>query len=101
MVARSYKSDRPINITRIDKVQEKCDCILGPIVNGIRDPILYSFALDQPPSYKIYKEPKVKHFERINKPILSLIHFYIEDDDYKPVDFNGATISFTSQPKKI
>ena len=56
----SYKSDKPINITGIDKVHLKCDCIDGSIVNGVREPILYSFALDQPPGHKIYKEPKVK-----------------------------------------
>ena len=28
---------------------------------------------------------------------MSHITFYLEDDDYKPVDFNGETISFTCQ----
>ena len=30
----SYKSDRPINITEIDKIHLKCDCVQGSIVNG-------------------------------------------------------------------
>ena len=97
----SYKSDKPINITGIDKVHLKCNVVDGSIVNGIREPILYSFALDQPPGHKIYKEPKVKLFKKINKSILSHITFYFEDDDYKPVDFNGETISFTRQLIKI
>ena len=59
-----YKSDKPINITGIDKVHLKCNVVDGSIVNGIREPILYSFALDQPPGYKIYKEPKVKLFKK-------------------------------------
>ena len=29
------------------------------------------------------------------------ITFYLEDDDHKPVDFNGETISFTCQLIKI
>ena len=41
----SNKSDKPINITGIDKIHLKCDCTQGSIVNGIREPILYSFAL--------------------------------------------------------
>ena len=97
----SYKSDKPINITGIDKVHLKCNVVDGSIVNGVREPILYSFALDQPPGHKIYKEPKVKLFKKINKSILSHITFYFEDDDYKPVDFNGETISFTCQLIKI
>ena len=96
-----YKSEKPINIIGIDKVHLKCDCIDGSIVNGIREPILYSFALDQPPGHKIYKEPKVKLFKKINKRVLSHIKFYIEDDDHKPVDFNGEAISFTCQLIKI
>ena len=57
IIAGSYKSDKPINITGIDKIHLKCDCIQGSIVNGIRESILYSFALSSPPGHKIYKEP--------------------------------------------
>ena len=53
MIAGSYKTDKPINITGIDKVHLNCDCIDGSIVNGVREPILYSFALDKPPGHKI------------------------------------------------
>ena len=101
LIAGLYKSERPINITGIDKVHLKCDCVDGSIVNGTREPILYSFALDQPPGHKIYKEPKVKLFKKINKRVLSHIIFYLEDDDYKPVDFNNEIISFTCQLIKI
>ena len=101
IISGSYKSNKPINITGIDKIHLKCDCIQGSIVNGIREPILYSFALSSPPGHKIYKEPRVKLFKKINKSILSHITFYFEGDDYKPVDFNNETISFTSQLIKI
>ena len=101
LIAGSYKSDKHINITGIDKIHFKCDCIQGSIVNGIREPFLYSFALDQPPGRKIYKELKVKLFKKINKSVLSHITFYTEDDDYKGVDFNNETISFTCQLIKI
>ena len=49
ILPESYKGDRPINITGIDKVLLKCDYINGSIVNGVREPILYSFALSSPP----------------------------------------------------
>ena len=101
LISGSYKSDTPINITGIDKVHLKCDCIDGSIMNGIREPILYSFSIDQPPGHKIYKEPKVKLFKKINKSILSHITFYLEDDDYKPVDFNNEIVLFTCQLIKI
>ena len=101
IIAGSYESDKPINITRIDKVHLKCDCIQRSVVNGIRETILYSFSLSSPPVHKIFKEPRVKLFKKINKPVVSHITFYLEDDDHKPVDFNGETISFTCQLIKI
>ena len=101
LIAGLYKSERPINITGIDKVHLKCDCIDGSIMNGTREPILYSFSLDQPPGHKIYKEPKVKLLKKINKSILSHITFYFEDDDYKSVDFNNEIVLFTCKLIKI
>ena len=65
ILAGSYKSNRPINITGIDKVHLKCDCTQGSIMNGVRETILYSFALSSPTGYKIYKEPKVNLFKKI------------------------------------
>ena len=101
LIAGLYRSDRPINITGIDKVHLKCDFLQGSIVNGIREPILFSFALSSPPIHKIYKEPRIKLFKKINKSVLSHITFYLEDDDYKSVDFHNETISFTCQLIKI
>ena len=101
LIAGLYKSERPINITGIDKVHLKCNVVDGSMVNGVREPILYSFALNRPPGHKIYKEPKVKLFKKINKRVLSHITFYLEDDDYKPVDFNNEIVSFTCQLIKI
>ena len=92
-----YKSDKPIHITGIDKVHLNCDCFTGSIVNGIREPFLYSFALSSPPGHKIFKEPRIKLFKKINTSVLSLIRFYLEDADHKPVDFDGETINFTCQ----
>ena len=103
LIAGLYESDKPINITGIDKIHLKCDCIIinGSIVNGVREPILYSFALTSPPGHKIYKQPRIKLFKNINKSALSHITFYFEDDDHKTVDFNNETLSFNCQLIKI
>ena len=52
LIAGSYKSDKPINITGVDKIHLKSDGIQGSIVNGVREPILFSFALSSPPGHK-------------------------------------------------
>ena len=101
MIAGSYKSDGPINNTGNDKIHMKCDCIQGSIVNGIREPILYSLALSSPPGHKIYKEPRVKFLKKLKKSVPSLITFYFKGDDHKPIDLIGETVSFTCQLIKI
>ena len=101
LIKGSYKSEKPINITGIDKIHLKCDCIQGSIVNGIREPILFSFASSSPPGHKIYKEPRVKLYKKINKSVLSHIALYFEDVDHNPVKFINETVSFTCQLIKI
>ena len=101
MISGSYKSDRPINFTGIDKIHLECDCIQGSVVNGIQEPILYSFALSSPTGHEICKAPRIKLFKKVNKSVLSHITFYFEDDTYKPVDFHDETITFTCQLIKI
>ena len=64
LIAGSYKSDKPSNITGIDKIHLKCDFIQGSIVNGIREPILYGFALSLPPGHRTYNEPRIKLFKK-------------------------------------
>ena len=97
----SYKSDKPINVTGIDKTQTKAKCRQGSIENAIREPILYSFALSSPPCHKTYKEPRMKFFKKVNKPVLSHNTFSFEGDDHRPVDFKRETISFICQLIKI
>ena len=101
IIPGSYKSDRPIDITGTDEVHLKCDCNYGSIVNGVREPILSYFPLSSPPGRKIYEEPRIELFKKINKSILSHNNLYSEDGDHKPVDFNRETISFTCQLIKI
>ena len=97
LITRTYKSDEPNNNTGFDKFHSKCDCIIGSIGIGIRETILYSFLLSSPRGHKVSKNPRIKLFKEINKPVLSHITIYLEVDDHKPVDFNGQTINFTCQ----
>ena len=42
-----YTSDKPVNMGGIGKTLLKCHSWDGSSVNGTKQPILYSFALDQ------------------------------------------------------
>ena len=43
-----YTCDKILNFNAIKKIQLKCDVIDGLVVNGIRQPTLFSFILDKP-----------------------------------------------------
>ena len=51
-VPRTYKTEKPINITGNDKVQLKCDCFDGNRVIDVREPTLFSLALDKSSGHK-------------------------------------------------
>ena len=95
-----YTSQRLVN-GNTKKIHLKCDYIDGSVVNGLRQPILYSFVLDKLPGYKIFSEPETIHYKKINKSVLSTITFYLEDDNNDEVDFNGERLTFTLQMIKI
>ena len=64
LIPGTYKSDKPFNITDLDKVHLKRDCINDSIVNGIRETFLYSFALDKPHDHKILKNLESNFLKR-------------------------------------
>ena len=100
LISELYKSNKLNNFTGV-QVFPKSPCNKGSIVNGIQKPILYSLAPDNQPGQKIYKEPRIKLFAKINKSILSHITLYLGDADHELPHFNGDTISFTCQLYKI
>ena len=53
------------------------------------------------PVMKNTKNQESNFLKKINRRVLSHIMFYLEDDGYRPVDFNNETVSFTYQPIKI
>ena len=94
-------SEKPNNITGTDKVHLKCNCITGSIVNGVREPKLYIFALDKPQYPKNTKNLELNSKRKTKVSVLSHITFNLEGDDNNPVDFNGKTMTFNCQLIKI
>ena len=41
LIRGTFKGDKSINITGIDKIHLKCECIHGSVVNAVRQSILY------------------------------------------------------------
>ena len=99
--SNKYTSQKVVNLGSTNKIHLKCDCIDGSVVNGLRQPILYSFVLDKLPGYKVFSEPETIHYKKINKSVLNTITFLLEDDNNKLVDSNSETLTFTLQMIKI
>ena len=96
-----YTSQKIVNLGSTNKINLKCDVIDGSVLDGVRQPILYSFVLDKLPGYKVFSEPETIHYKKINKSVLNTITFFLDDDNNEEVDFNGETLTFTLQMIKI
>ena len=59
-----HTSDKNLNLNTIDKINLKCDVIDGNVLNGKREPILFSYILEKPPGYKVFCEPETIHYKR-------------------------------------
>ena len=59
-----YLSQKIVNLSNTNKIHLKCDVIDGSVVNGIRQPTLYSFVLDKPSGYKVFCEPETIHYKK-------------------------------------
>ena len=86
--------EKLINLTGYDIIDLQSDCINESIVNGIRDPILNSFAKDNSLGHEKIKIPRITHFKKINYSVWSHITFYLEDDDHNSVDFKVKNDKF-------
>ena len=60
-----YLSQKFVNLSSTNKIHLKCDAIDGSVVNGVRQPKLYSFVLDRPSGYKVFSEPETIRFKKI------------------------------------
>ena len=78
----------------------KCDVIDGSVVNGLRQPIRFSFVLDKRSGYKVFCKPETIHYKR-SKSVLNTKTFYLENDNHEEVSFNGQILTFTLQLIKI
>ena len=70
-------------------------------MDGCRQPIAFSFNLDEPAGYIVFCGLETIQYKKLNKPVLNTISFYLEYHNNEEVSFNGETLTFTSQLIKI
>ena len=70
-----YTSDKILYLNTINKVHSIGDVIDGCILNGLREPIVFSFILDKLSGYKVFCEPETIKYEKMAKSIMNFITF--------------------------
>ena len=79
----------------------KCDDIDDSIVDGLTQPVLFSFVLDKPAGTMVFYEQETIHYRKLNKSVLDAISFYTENENKEETEINGETLTFTLQWIKI
>ena len=59
-----YLSQKIVNLSSTNKIHLKANVIDGSVVDGVRQPLLYSFVLDKPSGYKLFCEPETIHYKK-------------------------------------
>ena len=96
-----YISSKILNLSTTNKIHLKCYIVDGSVVNGLRQPILYSFVLDKKHGYKVFCEPETIHYKKLNRSVFKTITFCLEDDNNEEVKFNQEKLTFTLQMIKF
>ena len=73
----------------------------GSKMSGLRQPILFDVVLDKPAGYKVFCQPETIHFNKLNKSVLNIVTFFLEDEKNEEVYFNGEMLTFTLDLIKI
>ena len=83
-----------INLSTIDKIHLKYDCIDGTVVDRERQPILYSSIHDKPSSCKIFLSHWNHSLRKKINPFW-VLKLFLENDNHKEINFNRKSKSFT------
>ena len=94
-------SQKIVDLSTTNNINLKCDVIDGSVLNGILEPIPFSFFLTSQQDIKFFAPLKLFIIKKINKYVLNTITFSLEDDNNKKVDFNQDTLRITLQLIKI
>ena len=89
-----YLCGNKIIVTKREKIFLNCDFIDGSVLNGVREPTLYTFTSDRPPSFRVCSDPETILYIKLKNFLLKEKSFSSEDDYRKIIHFNCEPIFF-------
>lgn len=86
-------SDRPVDIMSVTAIRVSCNLVSNSYVNGSKSHVLFSFAIDVDPGYKMSQTPSQLIYLPINKRIIDEIILTFHETNNKLVNFRGESVS--------
>ena len=71
-----YTSEKFLNLSTANKIHLKCDVIDGSVVNGLRQPILFNFVLNEPSGCILFCEPETIQ-DKKNKQVCFECYYFL------------------------
>lgn len=87
------ESVEPIKVTDLNIMQIECDIIGGTYINGIASHTIHQFTPNVAPGYKIVEVPRNIIYLPVVKREISSIYLKFVDQNGKPIDFRGETVT--------
>lgn len=88
-----YESEKIVNIMRVNSIMVHCDIIGSSYLNGIQQPIIYSFFPDVNPGNKIISSPQTLIYLPVTLSIISQMTSWLTDQDEELLDLRGEELT--------
>lgn len=88
-----YKSDKTIDITKINTIMVECNIVSGSYINNVSVHTLHQFSLNVSPGYKITETPTNVIYLPVNTRSINTIILKVTDQDGNLINFRGEKIS--------
>lgn len=87
-----HVSHQPVNILPTTVVRVECDIVSGSYINGEPRHIVYEFAPNVPPGYRIVEVPKNAIYFSLNQNNISSIHIRFLDINDRVINLRGEEV---------
>ena len=88
-----HESENIVNILSINSILVNIDIITGSFINGVSKPVIYSFFPNVSPGFKIVETPYNLVYLPIATETIDHITTTITDQNHKPLNLRGETIT--------
>ena len=86
-------SEHNVDIMRVNSIFVHCDLISSSYVNGVKQPIMYSFFPNALPGTKIIERPPTLIYLPIEQDVIHQMTSWLTDQNLRPLDLRGERLT--------